>query len=58
MLEWQLYQERCLKYVAITRAEKNLYQTESPPEENDINYKDSTTKEECSLSDEIDNLPI
>lgn len=59
MLDWQLYQESCLKYVAITRAEVNLYQTESPPEKNNINLKDLVEDEEdCHLGDEIDNLPL
>lgn len=57
MLDWQLYQENCLKYVAITRAEVNLYQTESPPDNNNITLKDFT-QEECDLDDEIDNLPL
>lgn len=57
MLAWQLYQENCLKYVAITRAEVNLYQTESPPENDNITLKD-LIEEECDLDDEIDNLPL
>jgi superfamily I DNA/RNA helicase len=58
MLEWQIYQEKCLKYVAITRAEKNLYQTESPPQEDTISHNDLNLDEECDLSDEIDYLPL
>ncbi len=58
MLEWQLYQENCLKYVAITRAEVNLYQTEGPPENNNIVLKDIELETECDLGDEFDNLPL
>ena len=59
MLDWQLYQERCLKYVAITRAEVNLYQTESPPENNKIKLKDLAEENfECELGEDIDNLPL
>ncbi|WP_298156128.1 ATP-dependent helicase [Flavobacterium sp.] len=59
MLDWQLYQERCLKYVAITRAEVNLYQTESPPENNNISLKDIVVENlDCELGDDIDNLPL
>lgn len=57
MLPWQLYQENCLKYVAITRAEVILYQTESPPDHNKITFMD-IEDEECDLDDEIDNLPL
>ena len=58
MLEWQLYQENCLKYVAITRAEVNLYQTDSPPEKEKINHTEIETDKDCDLSNEIDNLPF
>ncbi|HEX9980220.1 MAG TPA: ATP-dependent helicase [Flavobacterium sp.] len=59
MLDWQLYQERCLKYVAITRAEVNLYQTENPPENNNINLKDLSEESlGCELGEDIDNLPL
>lgn len=58
MLEWQLFQENCLKYVAITRAEVNLYQTESPPDKSNIVLKDIKEEKDCDLDDEIDNLPL
>ena len=59
MLEWQVYQEKCLKYVAITRAEVTLYQTESPPDKNkDIESKEFILDEDCDLDDVIDNLPL
>ncbi|MFV8327478.1 UvrD-helicase domain-containing protein [Flavobacterium sp. ZS1P14] len=59
MLEWQLYQEKCLKYVAITRAEVNLYQTESPPNKNDaVVLEDIDLDEICDLGEDIDNLPL
>ncbi len=57
MLPWQLYQENCLKYVAITRAEVNLYQTESPPGKDSVTLKD-LSDEECDLDEKIDNLPL
>ena len=59
MLDWQLYQEKCLKYVAITRAEVNLYQTESPPEIDNLTLKDLAEENlKCDLGDDIDNLPL
>lgn len=57
MLDWQLYQEKCLKYVAITRAEVTLYQTDSPPD-NKIKSEQLILEDECDLDDTIDNLPI
>lgn len=51
MLEWQLYQEKCLKYVAITRAEVNLYQTESPPDKNDTITLQDTILDQSPLTD-------
>lgn len=58
MLEWQIYQENCLKYVAITRAKINLYQTDSPPDNNSIELKDLRIEEKCDLGDEFDSLPL
>lgn len=58
MLDWQLYQEKCLKYVAITRAEVNLFQTDSPPEDDNVNYRDIDQIDECDLGNEIDDLPF
>lgn len=62
--EWQLYQEKCLKYVAITRAEENLYQVGQIPKDdsnisNLINKAetDKEVKQEINLS-EIDELPF
>lgn len=60
MLDWQLYQENCLKYVAITRAKLNLYQTETPPEKNKalLNVIVENENEFCELGEEFDNLPF
>lgn len=59
MQDWQLYQEKCLKYVAITRAKNILFLSESKPDRNDIAFKDVFDEnEECDLDDEIDLLPI
>ncbi|WP_207555600.1 UvrD-helicase domain-containing protein [Tenacibaculum maritimum] len=58
MLDWQIYQEECLKYVAITRAKINLYQTESPPDNDSVNVKFFGVEEHCDLGNEIDNLPF
>ncbi|RZK25298.1 MAG: hypothetical protein EOO43_05890, partial [Flavobacterium sp.] len=54
----EVEEERRLLYVAITRAEVNLYQTESPPDNNNISLKDIEEDEDCDLGDEIDNLPL
>ena len=58
MLEWQLYQENCLKYVAITRAQNTLFLSEAIPEKQSITLIDIKSNEKCNLNDEIDNLPI
>lgn len=59
MMDWQIYQEKCLKYVAITRAEVTLYQTESPPEnDSNIESKQFVLEDECDLDNTIDNLPL
>lgn len=58
MLEWQLYQENCIKYVAITRAIENLYLTESPKKIDNSLKNELSEGENLDLEDQIDNLPI
>ncbi|ARN78242.1 hypothetical protein BST97_09695 [Nonlabens spongiae] len=58
MLDWQLYQEECLKYVAITRAKKELFCCSKPSNDTDKQDINSLDVGKCSLDDEIDNLPI
>ncbi|MEE1964314.1 ATP-dependent helicase [Allomuricauda taeanensis] len=62
MKDWQLYQEKCLKYVAITRAKHTLFLSEPIPDSDDFKMKDFETgldsDGECELDDDIDFLPI
>ncbi|WP_175623337.1 UvrD-helicase domain-containing protein [Chryseobacterium schmidteae] len=63
--EWQSYQENCLKYVAITRAQNKLYLVKENNSQNDLNslrkvneiIDDKNERFEISL-DEIDDLPL
>ncbi|WP_430408788.1 UvrD-helicase domain-containing protein [Kordia sp.] len=58
MLDWQIYQEKCLKYVAITRAKNTLFLVEPLPEKNQIFMKNNEVIDMCDLDDDIDNLAI
>lgn len=51
MSQWQKYQENCLKYVAITRAEKTLFLTTGIPEDNN-NYFIENNDISLSVGDE------
>lgn len=62
--DWQIYQEKCLKYVAITRAEVNLFQVSPiPKSEADVNQLINKAQANNAVEDnfdlsEIDDLPL
>jgi len=61
--DWQVYQEKCLKYVAITRAEVNLYQVLPIPKDSNVEQiilkadTNNMIETEINISD-INNLPL
>lgn len=60
MLDWQTYQENCLKYVAITRAKNKLFLCSSPPKKENITKESSIKSTDFTHDyfDEINNLPF